>query len=505
MGYAETLLLEANRVKADERVRQIAERWTLYNGEHPKPLRVRRSKGGVAIDDNVTPNLVGLFVDKGVSFLFGEPPSFVMPKDGGNDNDRASGDTGDETDDDAESEGGVDVSPEEQHLDAVWRISRRKTLLQELALNGGVGGHAYLRIVIPPDIPGAAPRLPYLRALDTANVEVSFDQDDYKLVNAYKVEWLILDEKGQPAVRRQMIEAVDPIVGPWTITDYVSKSSVANGLFMQLGAPITWSYPFPPCVDCQNLVVPNEYYGKSDLDGGLDALNASINRVLSNLAKVVRFHGSPKTWASGITTEALAGVVIDPEGIIGLPHPEAELHTLEMESSVESIIAAFDKLKGLLHELGRVPYLDPEKLEGVGTMSGLALKILYGPLLELTSVKRGTYGDLLEETNRRLLAIAGMAKYDPAQQIHTEWADPLPSDPATEATMYEAHERLGVSQHTIMEKLGYDPEIEKERRADEQAASMEQMQAAFDKGSTDGGAYGGADDETGGTPPDVTR
>ena len=495
MGYADMLLLEATQNAYAERTRTIASHWRLYNGDHPKPLAVKPGReGGPAVDDNVTPNLVGLFVDKGVTFLFGEPPEFSLPKDAG----AADGNEGDTS-----SEGGVDVSPEEQHLDAVWRYSRRKTLLQELALNGGVAGHAFLRIVLPETGlvkgPDGAP-LPYLRVLDTANVDVAFDQDDYKLVTAYKLEWNIIeDDTGKPAVRRQIIEAVDPMLGPWEIRDYIARED--SKVFVQIGTT-SWDYPFPPIVDCQNLVVPNEYLGKSDLDGGLDKLNASINRVLSNLAKLVRHHGHPITWASGISTEALAQVAVDPDGIIGLPHPDAELHTLEMASSVESVLAAYDKLKALLHELGRNPYLDPEKLEGVGNMSGLALKILYGPLLELTGVKRGTYGDLLEETNRRLLAIAGLQEYDPGLQIHTEWADPLPSDPATEATTAESYQRLGASKHTLLERLGFDPEVEAERSADEQQASMEQMQQAFDNGNPPGGnPFGGGSQDGGDAPP----
>lgn len=499
MRYGETLLLEAVRRAHDQRLHDIARKWRLYNGEHEKPLKIRPAKNGrPPIDDNVTPNLVGLFVDKGVSFLMGEPPSFVLPKDGNT----GGGDAG------TASEGDVQVSPEEEHLDRVWKISRKKTLCQELALNGGIAGHAFLRIVVPDagavtDAQGKP--LPYLRVLDSANVDVAFDQDDYKIVQAYKLEWLILDQAtGRPAVRRQIHEAADPVVGPWTITDYIARGDKGEHLaFEQMGEAIQWPYPFPQIVDAQNLVVPNEYFGRGDLDGGLDALNASINRVLSNLARVVRFHGHPKTWASGITTQALKDVVVDPDGVIGLPHPEAQLHNLEMVSSVESIIAAFDKLKGLLHEIGRVPYLDPEKLEGVGTMSGLALKILYGPLLELTEQKRGTYGDLLEETNRRLLAIAGLAEYDPGMEVHVEWADPIPNDPATEATMYESWQRLGFSKHTIIEKLGGDPEVEKERRADEAQADMEQMQAAFDKGQLGGDAYGG--NSTGGNQPPNDR
>ena len=43
------------------------------------------------------------------------------------------------------------------------------------------------------------------------------------------------------------------------------------------------------------------------------------------------------------------------------------------------------------------------KVDNIGALSGVALEILYQPLMELTYVKQMTYGPLLEEVNRRAL------------------------------------------------------------------------------------------------------
>lgn len=471
------LLLEEFLRRDATRRAAIAARWRLYDDGPGKPLKVAPAKNGKpAVDDNVTPNLAGLFVDRGVSFLVGTPPSFTLDTPDDDDNGLESDDA------DAIDEGGVKVSPEEDWLDDVWKFNRAKTLLHKWALNGGVAGDAFLRIVIPerPVVDaGSGKIVPRLVNLDPANVALRWDQDDIDRLVGYVLEWAIVDEAGRPATRRQTIALSDD-ERTWEVVDYISKSASP---FVPMGDPVEWPWPFSPIIHAQNLPRPNAVYGKSDLEGGVDALNASLARVISNLARIVRFHAHPKTWASGIGTAELAQVVVDPEGIVGLPHPEAQLHNLEMSSDLTGALAVFGKIKALLHEVGRNPEIDPEKLEGVGSMSGLAMRILYGPLLELTDTKHGTYGDALEEVNRRLLAVAGWQDYDPTLTVQVGWHDALPADQMAEAQTAQAKQELGVSKHTLLEELGYDPDIEAERREDEAAAAIDNVRTAFDRGN----------------------
>jgi hypothetical protein len=486
VSYIEELLAEPVRQEREKRQREIAARWGFYDGEHDKPLKVTPGKGGrPSIDDNVTPNLAGMFVDRGVTFLVGEPPAFTLDLDAG----VAGGES------DAETEGNVKVAPEEQHLDAIWKFNRRKTLLHKWATNGGVTGHAWFRIVVPEhpiEHPLTGLILPRIVNVDPSTVDVLYDQDDIERELAFLLEWNIYSG-GRPAVRRQTIE-LDDSESSWTIRDYISKGDART--FEPFGeGEVAWPWPFPPLIGAQNLPRPNEYHGASDLEGGLEELNGSVSRVLSNLARIVRFHAHPKTWASGISTAELASVVVDPDGVIGLPHPDAQLHNLEMTSDLSGALSVFSKLKGLLHELARMPELDSEKLEGVGQMSGLALKILYGPALELTNTKRGTYGDALEELNRRILAVSHAMEYDPTLEVAIGWKDALPTDEVQELAAAEAKQRLGVSKHTLIEELGYDPEQEAERRQDEADASMENMARTFDKGGFDpSGSSSSSDD-----------
>jgi len=415
------------------RANRIAHRWRIYHGQHPKPLRVRPGQ----TDDNVIVNFARVIVDKGVSFLFGQDVRFEL----------------DET---TETEA-------ERWLEACWTANRKMTTLQKLALNGAIAGHAFIKIV---------PQQPYPRliVLDPATVSVTWEPDDIEQVVAYRIQYPAIDpQTGKPIAVRQLI-ARDGT--QWRISD---QRSTENGAW-QTVSETTWPYPWPPIVDCQNLPCPNEYWGISDLEDDLLALNSAINFVLSNLARIIRYHAHPKTWGRGFSASQL-NIAVD-ETIV-LPSPDAELRNLEMQSDLASSIQLYQHLREALHEVSRIPEVATGKLEGIGSLSGAALAILYQPLIEKTETKRRTYGDLLVELNRRLLALAGFGE-DNRTVIH--WPELIPGDPESEAKTLLLWQQLGVSQDTILQRLGLDPDLERQKREVGAADLGERMLAAFEKG-----------------------
>ena len=243
------------------------------------------------------------------------------------------------------------------------------------------------------------PNAPYPRlvVLDPATVTPTWAPDDIETVLSYRIQYPAIDPKtGKPIVIRQLIE-LDGAV--WRITDQVSRADSTRGYT----AEATWPYPWPPIVDCQNLPNPNEYWGISDLEEDVLQLNGAINFVLSNLARIVRFHAHPKTWGKGFTAQQLS-IAVD-ETIV-LPSPDAELRNLEMLGDLSSSIALYERLREALHEISRIPEVATGKLESTGQLSGVALASLYPPLLEKTETKRRYLRRLLVD-QPRLLALGG--------------------------------------------------------------------------------------------------
>src|SRR5690606_34619066 len=93
-----------------------------------------------------------------------------------------------------------------------------------------------------------------------------------------------------------------------------------------------WPWEWPPIIDCQNLPQANEYYGRSDIQEHVVNLQKSLNFVVSNLQRIIKFHAHPKTWGQGFKPGELKMGV---DETIVLPNG-ATLQNLEMLSDLTS-------------------------------------------------------------------------------------------------------------------------------------------------------------------------
>lgn len=410
-------------VNTDEviRVRHIQQRWDAYMGYMPKPLRVSRNKSGTPIDDNVILPLARIIVDKGRSALFGEPVNF-------------------EVDDDERAD---------EWLDAAWAANKQATLLQNWALNGAIAGHAYLRLHV-------GDPYPRITVLDPATVRVFWNPDDIAVRVRYRIEYLTTDMTGEVVARRQDITDQG---GSWLIEDFVGSEDRRG--FRKMAEDV-WPYPFAPIVDNQNLPAPGMFYGLSDLEPSVLDLARGINRTVSNLQRILRYHAHPKTVVKGTGPDDLRVGVDD---VLFMPDT-ATIENLEMTSDLNSSMQFYERLVDALFEVARIPQVARGKLDNAGALSGVALRILYQPLLEQTSDKRRLYGDALLDVNERLLLMGGLGE----QKVELHWPELVPTDPAADANTALALKDLGVSTDTLLTRLGFDSVMEAQKRADEAAA-----------------------------------
>ncbi len=427
--------LEKLRYESEtQRLEKFQKNWLQYYGRGPKPMAIKSGKP----DDNVRLNFARMIVDKGVSFLFGKEVKFELEE-------------GEKT-------------AAEQWLDDCWAANRKMTTLQKIALNGGVCGHAFVRLYTEP-----GKKFPRVIVLDPETVTVSLAADDIDNIYGYKIQYPSIDPVTDKTVTvRQVIERDGPY---WNIKD--QRGQVENGYWETI-SDTRWPYTFAPIVDCQNLPAPNEFWGMSDIEDDLIEVMNTNNFIMSNLVKIVRYHGHPKTWGTGFKSEQLDTAV---DQTILLPIG-GTLQNLEMSGDLDKILNLYKELKQFTHELSRIPEVSTGKVESTGQLSGVALEILYQPLLEKTETKRMTYGDMLIEINRRLLAIAG---YGDELYTALRWQELLPKDNLMQANSALALKALGVSGDTLVQEFGYDPDVEREKRARESDLGSALLQA-FDQG-----------------------
>jgi len=430
-------LMEILDKEETNRLEQFRRAWDAYYGNLPKPLKV---KPGMQ-DDNIRLNYCRLIVDKSVYFLFGKSVEFEL-------------------------EEGVDTTAEQWLLDC-WQQNKKMTTLQKLGINGGVCGHCFIKILW-----NTGMTFPRLIVLDPETVTVTLAADDIDNVLSYKIQYPSRDPKSQkPIMVRQLIEKDGAI---WHIRDQVG--SVDNLNSWTTTNEQKWPYSWPPVVDCQNLPAPNEFWGLSDIEPDILEINSGINFVVSNMGRIIKFHAHPKTWGKGFSANELK-IAVD-ETLV-LPSPDAELHNLEMQTDLTSSNEFYKRLKEALHEVSHTPEVATGKLDSAGNLSGLALRILYGPLVEKTETKRLLYGDMLIELNRRLLEIGGFGS-DNITELH--WQTMLPEDEKQKRETALVDRELGVSDATLLTQLGDNADLEKEKKARDAEALGSNLLKAFDQG-----------------------
>ena len=428
-----------------KRQKRIADAWKAYNGELDKPLQKMPGQP----DDNVLSNRMQAVVDRGVDFLFGKELEMSV-EDG--------------------------APPDAQlFLNGIWgKKEKRVPLLQRLAMNGAMAGQAFLRIVPSDDTYR-------LVAINPATVFVRTSPHDCDTVLLYCIEYSTtqgLNGHDEEVYYHEEIQRIDPdddgddgdpfadTDATWQICHWTRIGD--RGKWQMVGDPISWPYNFPPIFSCQNLPMPNDFWGKPDITSDLIAMNESLNLVQSNINRIEKMYGQPILYAVG-TGESVIDIV--PGKIIGLPLVESKIVSVPITSDVVTALDFAANLRSDIDEQSSVPGVATGRIADLpkGAISGIAIELLFMPLLKKTDKKRCLYGDMLIDVCVALLVLGKMDKHI---TINLAWQYPLPNDdlPAVQAAL--AKKELNISNATLQRELGYDPVEEAELSKSEDAQAL---------------------------------
>jgi hypothetical protein len=438
MGTAAINYLQYNAKDQAEaaRLRLLSTAQLVYDGLGEPQLKKVNANDP---DDNVQINYASVIVDKSVSFLFGDPLNIEI--------------------------GPEEDSAPEEHLEEVWPADQRQEDFIDLATNGAIFGDAWLKLVVEDGVPRPV-------VLDPLNMSAVWKSKDYRKVIRFINQYNSFDEdSGKPIVYRETTFADGD---HWVIRE--EHSLAANRNFTSSGPDIKWPYKFAPVFHCKNLPKPNEFYGKPDLSRFVLSLIYYIWRTDSLINRILRKHAHPKPVATGVKSQDLK---LGIEDILFLPDKEQTLKLLEMTGDLGGAMNFRKQLREGLAEVSHVPEVATSKLESVGQLSGYALKILYGPLIDLSKKKRLMYGRLTKEVIEAMMEIGGLG----GRQTQLQWPDLVPNDPKEEAETYTLLNALGVSKDTILRKLGYDPDQEKEKSDSEANDLGSALLSNFEKGA----------------------
>jgi hypothetical protein len=242
------------------------------------------------------------------------------------------------------------------------------------------------------------------------------------------------------------------------------------GRWLRIGQPTIWPWPWPPIVDAQNLPAPGQFWGRSDID----AVNIALTRAgiarASDLNRTARIHAHPTVTAKGMTPAQVQNIDLGNDKITALPGPDMSLDYVELPEGASTSVGWLGELHDQFREHSRVPAVAAGRLDAAGALSGVALRILFAPLLQSTSQKRLTYGRLIRDLTRRLLALGGWSG-----TVTVQWPDILPTNDLEVWQTASAEQAAGVSRETSLRSRGLDPDQEEQNRAEEAARAANRM------------------------------
>lgn len=410
-----------------QRQKQIDAAWAYYEGNHRRPLKVRAGQP----NDNVILNMCRKVIEQAVSLLFGQMPEFEV---------------GSEEDEEADS-----------LLRAIWRENNQPIFLHNLALQGALTGHVFVKL---------APSQAGVRfvLLNPRMVTVFWRPDDMAAVTAYSIGFAQDDVE----LRQDLVAEG----GVWLVRDLRRE----RGRDWQVAGETIWGYPWAPLVEWQNLPDPEEYYGDPDLVR--PELNDVLNFLASNTNRILKFHAHPKTIGVGMRASDLQETSVD--GFWSIPNPDAKVNNLEMQSDLGSSLAYLQLLQGWFFAEHRAVDMTTFARD-LGNITNFGLRTLYKDALDKLLTKRALYGAGLEDLSERALALLGYA-----ERPVVSWPDPLPYNDQEEIAGIQTEMGLGIlSKETATGLRGRNWEQEQERIEQEGAMSDNignRLLAAFERG-----------------------
>lgn len=415
----------------------------LYDGE-----LLRQSTNGAEQVKEIAFALAGPIVNIGADFLAGSPLVFSVRTPTG------------EVD-----EEGTKLAAE------IWERSGAESRFLIAAINGAIDGD--IPILIRRRAPDDEVVLRFPRA-DT--VFPSFDPDDMDRLWRYVMGYMTTDEQGNRESYYEEFEG-----GTWfRRVKGVESSGVYDADLYDGGVPCVW---------VRNLGL-GEQFGRSDLKP-LKRLLERYDHASEKEVDIVDYFSSPNVIGKGIgkLSELIKESI--PFGFrrfFSVPK-DASIEYLEWKGDRPDVEKVIEHLRSAIAEVAETPTIAFGKLpQGLTQISGVALKILYGPLIVKNRRKRAQYGPALERAMCYALRESGHAVENP-QLVDIEWTDPTPANEVEKWETALAQEEAGVSRAQVLRERGYNDEKQKamsEERDEEQQKDAENAAAALDAGNVRG-------------------
>lgn len=206
---------------------------------------------------------------------------------------------------------------------------------------------------------------------------------------------------------------------------------------------------------------------------------AELNKTVADLSDLVDNHALPQDWLAGVAGDVSLEKFA---GVWKAPGENAKFGRLEAADTAYLLNA----IEGVLSRMARRMRIPLHLLTGGTPPSGEALKTSESGLVGTANACQVDLGNAWEDAmmlGLRLHAAFGDGPEVPDDlRLFTQWESPETRSELSDLQAAEAKKRLGVSGHTLLGELGYDPDKEHERSVVEREEAAELQARVFDAG-----------------------
>lgn len=420
-----------------ERIQGYNHRWNFYEGFHWEDIDL--------IDKpQITKNYCRPFVDKFVAFEFSKGFTISVPYEEDND-----------------PETPQDVT---NFLNDVWDNHNDRLMFAiEMGQTKSVTGEAWVQVKLekPTDENWKDPFGEYpegrIRIINMSPKHMFPEYDPHDMTKLTKLTVMypikVLDKTlitKKPVTRTKVFKTV------WTDKNItISETGEEERV-------IPNSYGVIPFVHIKNYPLASSPRGMSDLED-IIPLNVELNLKNSDISEIIDYHSAPVTVVYGANISSLEKGANKMWG--GLP-TDAKIENLTMNTDLGASINYAESTKQAIHEIGCIPQNALGDIQAISNTSGVALQIMYMPLLERTRIKRLGSNDGIQKINKLVLLMGLQAnmvqrpesvKPSVFYKTNTVFQDTLPKDQLIELQQMETEMRIGVeSRQGAMLRLGKD-------------------------------------------------
>jgi hypothetical protein len=206
-----------------------------------------------------------------------------------------------------------------------------------------------------------------------------------------------------------------------------------------------------PAVWIRNLALKGFPFGFSDLENVAELVE-EYDHLATKRTRIVDYYAAPNIVAEGMSP----GDVQKTVGTVFYPPAGSKMYFLEWTGNQPDVELQMTRLRNDISEVSEIPAVAFGRQDsGFSSISGVALRILYGPLLSKTNRKRANWAPALEYLMWLCLETAGHTVT--LEAVNAVWQDPLPIDRKADAEAEKARADAGLTSVVgALERLGIE-------------------------------------------------